>query len=451
MNVPKRQQGIGLLIGFLILMCAVALGQQQQGQKKQDDIPDAPSATKPDEPPPLPAAPVPAPSEFPAQPTENVPPIPKTEPPRTSDIPPSEPEPDYPKPPINIKTVPEGTATKEEPEQNLDPVFTVNVNQVIIPVRVTDDSGRMTPGLVAKDFQVFENGVQQKMNFFTSDPFALSVAVIIDLGMPDSALQKVNRTFAALQGAFSQFDEVSVYTYSSAVGEVSDFGSAGRRLGAVLDDLKTVRGHNDGVPVMGGPLGPQGPTINGTPADPSAPLVRTPPKESHVLNDAVLKAAFDLSRRDKSRRKIIFIISDGREYRSRASYRDVLRVLLTNNIMVYGIGTGSNALPGVGTVSRLHIPLMGYSNILPKYAAATGGEVVDEYSRSAIDDAYATVLGDARNQYTLGYLTHPGNASTYRQIEVRVDRPDCSTYASPCVKTYAKAGYYSLPQAHPAQ
>jgi VWFA-related protein len=451
MNVPKRQQGIGLLIGFLILVCAVALGQQQQGQKKQDDIPDAPSATKPDEPPPLPAAPVPAPSEFPAQPTENVPPIPKTEPPRTSDIPPSEPEPDYPKPPINIKTVPEGTATKEEPEQNLDPVFTVNVNQVIIPVRVTDDSGRMTPGLVAKDFQVFENGVQQKMNFFTSDPFALSVAVIIDLGMPDSALQKVNRTFAALQGAFSQFDEVSVYTYSSAVGEVSDFGSAGRRLGAVLDDLKTVRGHNDGVPVMGGPLGPQGPTINGTPADPSAPLVRTPPKESHVLNDAVLKAAFDLSRRDKSRRKIIFIISDGREYRSRASYRDVLRVLLTNNIMVYGIGTGSNALPGVGTVSRLHIPLMGYSNILPKYAAATGGEVVDEYSRSAIDDAYATVLGDARNQYTLGYLTHPGNASTYRQIEVRVDRPDCSTYASPCVKTYAKAGYYSLPQAHPAQ
>src|SRR6185437_7899110 len=153
---------------------------------------------KPDEPPPLPAAPVPVPDESPAKPAENVPPIPETAPPRTGDIPASEPEPDYPKPRINIKTVPEGSATKGEAEQNLDPVFTVNVNQVIIPVRVTDDSGRMTPGLVAKDFQVFENGVQQKMNFFTSDPFALSVAVIIDLGMPDSELQKVNRTFAAL-------------------------------------------------------------------------------------------------------------------------------------------------------------------------------------------------------------------------------------------------------------
>lgn len=447
MNVRKWLLGIG----FLVLVCAVALAKQQQGQKKQEDIPDAPSSIKPDEPPPLPAAPVLVPDESTAQPTENLPPMPKTAPPRTDDIPPSEPEPDYPKPPINIKTVPEGGATKEEPAQNLDPVFHVNINQVIIPVRVTDDSGHPAEGLLAKDFQVFENGVQQKMNFFTSDPFALSVAVIIDLGMPDSALQKVNRTFAALQGAFSQFDEVGVYTYSGAVGEVSDFGSAGRRLSAVLDDLKTVRGHNDGVPVMGGPLGPQGPTINGAPADPSAPLVRTPPKESHVLNDAVLKAAFDLSKRDKSRRKIIFIISDGREYRSRASYRDVLRVLLTNNIMVYGIATSSTALPGVGTVSRLHIPLMGYSNILPKYAAATGGEVVDKYSRSAIDDAYASILGNARNQYTLGYLTHPGSGSTYRQIEVRVDRPDCSTYSSPCIKTYAKAGYYSLPQVHPAR
>jgi VWFA-related protein len=235
------------------------------------------------------------------------------------------------------------------------------------------------------------------------------------------------------------------------VGEASDFNSAGRRLQAVLDDLRTVRGHNDGVPVMGGPFGPQGPTINGAPADPSAPLTRTPPKESHVLNDAILRAAVDLSRRDKARRKIIFVISEGREYRSRASYRDVLKVLLTNDIMVYGIGTGANAMPLYGTVAKLHVPFMGYSDILPKYASATGGEVTNEYSRDAIDDAYARVLGDARNQYTLGYLTHPGAGAGYRQVEVRVDRPDCSQYDSPCVKTYAKAGYYPLPPAQHGQ
>src|SRR6185437_14799704 len=126
------------------------------------DIPDAPSATKPDEPPPLPAAPVPVPDESPAKPAENVPPIPETAPPRTGDIPASEPEPDYPKPRINIKTVPEGSATKGEAEQNLDPVFTVNVNQVIIPVRVTDDSGRMTPGLWPRIFRFSKTAFSKK-------------------------------------------------------------------------------------------------------------------------------------------------------------------------------------------------------------------------------------------------------------------------------------------------
>lgn len=449
MNVRRW---VGIVSVFLI--CGVALAQQPQQKKQQNDIPDAPSATRPVAPLPTPTEQVPLPSAQ-TPPSEEPPvennkpkpdpnfPFPEDQPPSSANTPGSTPETSQ--PPINIRTVPEGGATQEGEQQDLYPLMHVNVNQVIIPVRVTDNSGRMVEGLVSKDFQVYENGVKQKMNFFTSDPFALSVAVVIDLGMPDSVLQKVNRTFSALQGAFSQFDEVAVYTYSSAVGEASDFNSAGRRLEAVLDGLATVRGHNDGVPVMGGPFGPQGPTINGIPADPSAPLTRTPPKESHVLNDAILRAAVDLSKRDKARRKIIFVISEGREYRSRASYRDVLKVLLTNDIMVYGIGTGSTAMPLYGTVSKLHVPFMGYSDILPKYASATGGEITNEFSRDAIDNAYARVLGDARNQYTLGYLTHPDASSAYRQVEVRVARPDCSQYASPCVKTYAKAGYYPLP------
>ena len=80
------------------------------------------------------------------------------------------------------------------------------------------------------------------LNFFTTDPFALSAAVILDTGMPDVALQKVNQTFAALEGAFSQFDEVSLYTYSTSVTKVTDFAAVGRRLTAALDGLKTVTG-----------------------------------------------------------------------------------------------------------------------------------------------------------------------------------------------------------------
>ena len=67
----------------------------------------------------------------------------------------------------------------------------------------------MVNGLLARDFAVYEDGKKQNLNFFTTDPFALSVAVIFDVGMADVAVQKVNQTFSALEGAFSQFDEVS--------------------------------------------------------------------------------------------------------------------------------------------------------------------------------------------------------------------------------------------------
>ena len=323
--------------------------------------------------------------------------------------------------------------------------ITRNVNQVLIPVRVTDDSGHLVSGLLPKDFAVYEDGRKQTMNFFTSDPFALSTAVVFDLGMPDAAVQKVNQTFSALEGAFSQYDEVAVYTYSSTVARMADFSAVGKRLTAVLNELRNVQGRNNGPAVLGGPLGPQGPTINGTPVDPQVPTVMTPPQESHVLNDAILAAALDLSKRDKARRKIIFVVSDGREIGSTASYRDVLKVLLSNGIAVYGIGVGGTGIPGYGRLQRLHLPKMGYGDILPKYASATAGEVFNETSRDAIETAYSHTIGQARNQYTMGYLARATPSSSYRQIEITLDRPSCKSSYRPCMDVYAKDGYYPLP------
>lgn len=349
---------------------------------------------------------------------------------------------------MKITTVPEGGATQDQQQPGAQTdlyKIVTNVNQVIVPVRVTDESGHLVNGLLARDFSVFEDSKKQNMNFFTSDPFALSAAVILDLGMPDVAVQKVNQTFPSLEAAFSQFDEISVYTYSNTVGQLTDFSNAGRRLDAALNDLRTKHGENNGVPVTSGPLGPQGPSVNGVPVDPSTPHVITPEKTGRVLNDAVLEAARDLSKRDKTRRKIIFVISDGKEYRSNASYADVLKVLLSNNIMVYGIAVEGSAIPGYNKIERLHLPKMGYSDILPKYANATGGEILNEYSKNSIEGVYQRVIGDARNQYTLGYTTRAVPGTVYHEIEVRVDRPGCKTALRPCVNVYAREGYYQLP------
>jgi VWFA-related protein len=438
------------LITLAFCLASVTAGAQNTEPKKKDDIPDAPSASRPlpgNLPPPSnPSSPNPPPSNpSPSNPGTQ----PNQAPPNDANpaSPPdanSLPEPTYAPgvaAPTKSATAPAAGTTQEGGAAN-EEIFKIrsNVNQVLVPVMVKDSSGRMVNGLFSRDFAVFEDGKKQNLNFFSISPFALSVAVVFDVGMADVAVQKVNQTFPALEGAFSQFDEVSLYTYSSSVSKAADFAAVGKRLTAALDSLKYVTGRNNGPPVTSGPMGPQGPTVNGVSIDPGSPRVITPPKESHVLNDALVAAALDLSKRDRSRRKVIFIITDGREARSNASYRDTLRVLLSNGIMVYGVAVEGSAIPGYGQLQKLHVPLtgsrLGYSDILPKYANATGGEIFSGFSRDAIETTYASALGEARNQYTLGYVTHATPSNTHREIEVKVARPD--------LKVTAKEGYYPV-------
>jgi len=335
-----------------------------------------------------------------------------------------------------IRTVPEGSV----PPQS-DPGYTIRISptMVVVPVMVKDNGGHLVNGLLPKDFTVLENGQKQQLKFFTSDPFPLSAAVIFDLGMPDAGVRKVQETLPALEGAFSQFDEVGIYTYSGTVSRVADFGTVGSKLTAILNQVRNYSGANNGPPVTSGPLGPQGPIINGKPVDSPVQPVVTPPKEVRVINDAILMAARDLSKRDRARRKIIFVISDGRERGSTASYADTLKVLLTQNIIVYAVGVEGAAVPAYGSLQKIRIPKLGigYGNILPKYVNATGGGTVySEFAKDGIEKAYASAIGDARNQYTLGYSAKPGSGA-YRRIVVQVKRPDLSVYA--------KDGYYPLP------
>jgi VWFA-related protein len=432
-----------VLIAILIAVLTLSLAGTLMAQQKPDDIPDAPSATRPI-PPPEPPSPR---QEAEEDNKANTPPpdgsdvttgskeLPRSAPDSTNDKTPPPPMPE-------VKTVPAGSVPKDT-ETGQDVGFTIRVNPtlVLVPVTVKDNEGRLVGGLQPKDFSVLESGKPQKLTFFTSDPFALSAAIVFDTGMPDVGLHKVQETLSALQGAFSQFDEVGIYTYSSTVGRVSDFAGVGKQLTAVLNEVKGYSGANNGPPVTSGPLGPQGPTINGYPVGgPPATPVYTPPKVARVMNDAILMAARDLSKRDRARRKIIFVISDGREQGSTASYADTLKVLLTQGITLYAVGVEGAAIPVYDRLQRIHIPktraLMGYSDILPKYVSATGGEVYDELAQADIERAYARSIGDARNQYTLGYSPKAGIGG-YRQIEVRVRRPE--------VKVFAKDGYYPLP------
>jgi len=336
-----------------------------------------------------------------------------------------------------------GPRNQLNPKEDLYKI-SVSTNFVQIPVMVKDAYGRRVDGLLPKDFAVTENNKPQTLTYFTSDPFELSVAILLDIGMPDVNVQKVNQTYSALMGAFSPYDEVALYAYSSTVSQVTDFTGRRERLTAALNEMKTVRGYNNGPPVLGGPLGPGGPTVNGAPAGgPVLAPVNTPPREAHVLNDAILRAALDLSKRDRTRRKVILVISDGQELGSQASYSDVLKVLQTRNIEVKAVVVGGGALPVFRQIGKLHLKGQGYFDLLPKYTSATGGgQIIPELSRNGIEEAYGQIASEARNQYTLGYIPKgtAAGGSAYRNVEVVVYKKG--------LKVSAKDGYYPTPAAH---
>ena len=83
------------------------------------------------------------------------------------------------------------------------------------------------------------------------------------------------------------------------------------------------------------------------------------------------------------------------------------------------------------------------STTLPKYTNATGGgDVFTELSRNSIEQAYAQITSEARNQYTLGYVPKAiASSSAYRDIEVRVLGHGSN------LNIYTKAGYYPVPSA----
>jgi VWFA-related protein len=325
--------------------------------------------------------------------------------------------------------------------------FVVNVNFVEVPVTVKDSNGKLVAGLTYRNFKVYENDTREPLKLFTVDPFPLSVAFVIDQSLTADVMARVNESLGAIQGALTPYDEVAVFSYNNGAQERTGFtGAQSTRLPAVLA-LTKATGSEELVPVNSGPLAGCSVRENGNCVDPNlqpghsagGTSFMTIPKEVHTLNDAILAAAKELSNRPKGRRRIIYVISDGKEYGSKASYKEVLRYLQTNKVAVYGTAVGDSARWGQGYLSRYHIPFTMYDNLLAKYTLATGGTLDAENSVNGIEKSYAKIAEEARTQYTLGYLSHqPFIDGKFRKIDVRVDRPG--------LEVIAKTGYYPSAQ-----
>ena len=303
------------------------------------------------------------------------------------------------------------------------------VNEVVVPVTVKDRSGRLVADLRRDEFRILEDNVEQKIVHFAADPTPISMVLLVDNDLKSKDAKQVADSLGAVVGGLSLNDEAFLCRFDQYFHEGKGFINDRDKL---LTELQRTHLDDESSVAPSSPAVGSGPSINGHSATGDAPnitggLMNIKGQPTKALDDAVYNAAQLLKDRDpeRQRRKIIFLISDGVNGPkfNVNSYDTVLKELLRYNIGVYGVGVGSAYFER--RFERLS-----------KYAHDTGGDVYYGMKSRAMEELYARVTEEARNQYTLAYApSGTDRGAEYHAIEVRVKREGLTILA--------REGYYA--------
>jgi len=283
-------------------------------------------------------------------------------------------------------------------------------NLVVVPVSVRGADGELVEGLTKHAFIVLEDGQRQTISNFDSDPQPMSAAIVMDTGIGGIAIHRVASQLSVLAGSIHPDDEVSVFRYDSVVDQLSDFSRDPRVLQksfAQISKIAESRPQEQAEVVTGGPGWLR--SVLGIFPDGSKGTAK-----NHVLHNAIFDAAKALQDRSIERRKVIFIISDGRasgpaNQHSLGSNTDLL---LKNDIQVFAVSTDYAEFGSFGKLSD--------------YATATGGDVYGGPTDSTLEHAFSQVTEQARNQYVLGYTSNirPPKTGVFHNIVVKTNQPN---------------------------
>jgi VWFA-related protein len=325
----------------------------------------------------------------------------------------------------NPSSAPPPSSDPSQGTQGKAPIIRSNVEEVIVPVTVKDRSGNLVADLKKDEFRVFEDNVEQKITDFKTDPFPISMIVLIDNDLGKKDEDQVEPSLVSIVGGMATTDEAFICRFDQYFHEGKGFTRDQDKL--VTELQRTVLTSHSSTPPSGDPFG--GPTINNAPA-PGAPpfdtqsMLAIKGQPTKALDDAVYSAAMLLKDRDsKKRRKIILLISDGQNGAkfNTHKYDEVLTELLRQSITVYSVATGSDYFNRKFTR-------------LSKYSHDTGGDIFYGAKQDSFSDFYARITEEARNQYTLTYSPRNDRKVDYHTIEVRVRREGLTVLA--------RQGYY---------
>ena len=299
----------------------------------------------------------------------------------------------------------------------------VNSNLVVLPVTVKDKSGNLVPDMEIQDFHVFDDDVEQSIEVFSTEAFPLSLIVLVDDDLKSKDAASLVTSLRSVTAGISLGDEALVCRFDLEVNCAEKFTNDEDILVTQLRNAKLASAPSKtGAPqVVNGPDWHPAGVGEPTPAAP----VDAGSRPTKALDDAVFAAAQLLQDRERSRRKIILLISDGINGTifNHHAFEETLERLLHENISVYGLAIGSDSFH-----KRFRRML--------DYADSSGGDLYYASKSDAMERLYAQMTEQARHEYTLAYVPKGNNGkSDYHVIRVSTVEDGLS------VKT--RKGYYS--------
>jgi Ca-activated chloride channel family protein len=273
------------------------------------------------------------------------------------------------------------------------PTFRSGVELVTVGVTVVDKKGNLVPDLTQDDFEVFEDGVAQRVTHFAhgvgqGDGPAMHLGLMLDTSASmetdlrlarSAAIRFLNLLPEAEDITLVDFDtEVRVTRYPQR-----DFARLIERIRMRKPDGWTALYDALGV-YLDGASGQEG-------------------------------------------RTILVLYTDGADSRSQLRFGDLMDLLKASHVTVYAVGLIENT-------GRLRTELR---MRLHEIVAATGGLAFFPSSLKDLDGAYEKVLAEIEAQYQLGYLsTNTAQDGSWRKVEIKVKRRD--------LKTRSRQGYFAL-------
>lgn len=333
------------------------------------------------------------------------------------------PVPDAPKPHVETQPASQAPGTDRSqqpaprgtPQSDAQTRIRVNTSLVVLPVTVKDRAGNLVADLQRNEFRVFEDNVEQKIEVFSAEAFPLSMIVLLDNDLKQKDANEVRTSLEAIVGGLSLEDEAFICRFDQFFHPGKGFTSDHDLLLTELQRTKI--DSQPGTAPPGGAIA-NGPSINGHSAIGDAPNIAIATRDignqsTKALDDAVFGAAQLLHDRPRNRRKIILLISDGQNggrKTNKMNYDSVVKALLHDNVEVYSVAVASAYFER--KFSRL-----------VEYAHDSGGEVYFAAKRETLEDLYARISEEARNQYTIAYAPQGTDRNAeFHNVEVRVKR-----------------------------